>query len=92
MSNFASSLQARRAPIYAAGAGHVVRYRSAKANPGLTFDVLGRSEDGKWYQVATNVTGITNVEGKSAKDGWVAAELVRVAGEGDAPVVAAAYV
>jgi hypothetical protein len=61
----------------------------AKANPGLTFDVLGRSEDAKWYQVATDVTGITNIEGKSAKDGWVAAELVRVAGEGDAPVVAA---
>ncbi|HHW87897.1 MAG TPA: SH3 domain-containing protein [Chloroflexi bacterium] len=60
----------------------------AKANPGLTFDVIGRSEDGGWYQVATNVAGITPVEGQSADKGWVAAELVRVAGEGDAPVVA----
>ncbi len=60
----------------------------AKANPGLIFDVLGRSEDGRWYQVATNVDGITPVEGKSAENGWVAAELVRVAGAGDVPVVA----
>ncbi|HHY58338.1 MAG TPA: SH3 domain-containing protein [Chloroflexi bacterium] len=62
----------------------------AKANPGLTFDVLGRSEDGGWYQVATNVAGITPVEGQTADKGWVAAELVRIAGEGEAPVVAAA--
>lgn len=61
----------------------------AKANPGLIFDVIGRSEDGGWYQVATNVAGITPVEGKTADTGWVAAELVRVAGEGDVPVVAA---
>lgn len=61
----------------------------AKANPGLTFDVLGRSEDGRWYQVATTVEGITSVAGQSAEKGWVAAELVRVAGAGDAPVVAA---
>jgi hypothetical protein len=62
----------------------------AKANPGLTFDVIGRSEDGKWYQVATTVAGITPVEGQTADKGWVAAELVRIAGEGDVPVVAAA--
>jgi len=61
----------------------------AKANPGLTFDVLGRSEDGGWYQVATNVEGITAVDGQSAENGWVAAELVRIAGEGEAPIVAA---
>jgi hypothetical protein len=62
----------------------------AKANPGLTFDVIGRSEDGKWYQVATNVAGITPVEGQTATKGWVAAELVRVAGKEDAaPIVAA---
>lgn len=61
----------------------------AKANPGLTFDVLGRSEDGNWYQVATNVGGITAVDGQSAETGWVATELVRIAGEGDAPIVAA---
>jgi len=61
----------------------------AKANPGLTFDVMGRSEDGAWYQVATNVDGITAVEGQSAENGWVASELVRIAGEGDAPIVAA---
>ena len=60
----------------------------AKANPGLTFDVLGRSEDGKWHQVATNVAGITPVEGQTAENGWVATELVRLAGEGEAPVVA----
>lgn len=60
----------------------------AKANPGLTFDVIGRSEDGAWYQVATNVAGITAVEGQSAENGWVAAELVRMAGEGEAPVIA----
>jgi hypothetical protein len=60
----------------------------AKANPGLTFDVIGRSEDGNWYQVATNVDGITAVDGQSAENGWVAAELVRIAGEGEAPIVA----
>lgn len=61
----------------------------AKANPGLTFDVLGKSEDGGWYQVATNVEGITAIDGQSAENGWVAAELVRIAGEGEAPIVAA---
>lgn len=56
-----------------------------KANPGLTFDVIGQSEDGRWYQIAPNIPGI---DGQPLESGWVAAELARVAGEGEVPVVA----
>lgn len=56
----------------------------AKVNPGQTFDVLGRSEDGRWYQLDSKVTGVS---GDQIESGWVAAELVRVAGEGEVPVV-----
>lgn len=56
-----------------------------KANPGLTFDVLGQSEDERWYQIATNIPG---VDGELLESGWVAAELVRIAGEGEVPIVA----
>ena len=56
----------------------------AKVNPGQTFDVLGRSEDNRWYQLDSKVTG---VNGDQIESGWVASELVRVAGEGEAPVV-----
>ncbi len=50
----------------------------AKVNPGQTFEVLKRSEDNRWYQLDSKVNG---VNGDPIESGWVAAELVRVAGE-----------
>ncbi len=47
-----------------------------KADPGSTFPVVGKSEDGAWWQIT--IGGAT---------GWVSDSVVRLAGEGDAVAV-----
>ena len=42
------------------------------AYPGETFQVLGKSEDGKWIQIAGSTAG----KGENPNGGWVAAEFL----------------
>jgi hypothetical protein len=53
----------------------------AKANPGEVYEIVGRSDDGLWYEVALSQP-ISNTETV-----WISAELVRV-GDGVVPVTA----
>lgn len=48
-----------------------------KANPGESYELLGKSDDGRWLQVALPPSrdGAT-----TAKDAWVSADLVRTGG------------
>jgi hypothetical protein len=51
-----------------------------KGNPGEAFEVVGRSEDQSWWQICC-------VAGVESADSWVAASVVRLAGEGEAVAV-----
>jgi hypothetical protein len=53
----------------------------AKANPGEVYEIVGRSDDGLWYEVALSqpISDTATV--------WISAELVRV-GDGVVPVTA----
>ena len=61
----------------------------AKANPGDEFKVIGRSDDGEWWQVCC-VRGPMDAEGEATEPAWVAATVVDLDGNADAmPVVQA---
>lgn len=49
-----------------------------KADPGTTFPVIGKSQDGAWWQITVG-----------GSNGWVADSVVRLAGEGEAVAVTA---
>ena len=49
-----------------------------KADPGTAFPVVGKSQDGAWWQITVGAT-----------DGWVADSVVRLAGEGETVAVTA---
>ena len=49
-----------------------------KADPGTTFAVIGKSQDGAWWQITIG-----------GSNGWVADSVVRLAGESDAVAVTA---
>ena len=54
----------------------------AKANPNEAFDVIGKSEDERWWQVVISL----DAGGNPAQTGWISADVVRLAGEGDVAV------
>jgi hypothetical protein len=54
----------------------------AKANPNEAFDVIGKSEDERWWQVVISL----DANGNPAQTGWISADVVRLAGEGDVAV------
>ena len=56
-----------------------------KADPGEVFELVGKSQDGRWVQLA--VPAKRTPDGK-AQNAWVSAELVKL-GTGEIPVVAA---
>lgn len=57
-----------------------------KGNPGDLFEVVGRSEDGEWW----NICCVAGADDENI-EAWVAASVVAVEGDpGDAPVVAGA--
>ncbi len=58
----------------------------AKGNPGAAFEVIGRSEDQAWWQLCC-VTGAENTPEATADEGWVAASVVRLAGDEEAVTV-----
>jgi len=58
----------------------------AKGNPGDAFEVIGRSEDQAWWQLCC-VAGAADSEESATTEGWVAASVVRLAGDGEAVTV-----
>ncbi len=55
-----------------------------KVNPGASLELLGQSEDKRWYQVAA-----PGAAGEPAKEAWISADLVRLGGSAaDVPVLA----
>ena len=46
-----------------------------KGNPGSTWEVVGQSEDGAWYQICC-VLGAADAEGKPTTPAWVASSVV----------------
>jgi hypothetical protein len=58
----------------------------AKGNPGDAFEVIGRSEDQAWWQLCC-VLGTEDAAAADPGEGWVAASVVRLAGDGEAVAV-----
>ncbi|MEZ4861793.1 MAG: SH3 domain-containing protein [Caldilineaceae bacterium] len=56
----------------------------AKANPGDSFQVVGKSDDDQWWEICC-VPGDTGASDAEA-NGWLANSVVRLAGDGDVPV------
>lgn len=52
-----------------------------KANPGDLLKVLGKTDDGAWWQVCC-VRGADEAEGEATTNGWVSNSVVRLAGKG----------
>jgi len=53
-----------------------------KDNPGDTFTVTGRSEDGEWWQICC-VTGPSDEEGKPTEKAWLSSVVVETDGKAD---------
>lgn len=59
----------------------------AKANPGDTFDITGKSADGEWWQVCC-VRGPNDEEGEATETAWIASVVAELDGNADAvPVI-----
>lgn len=59
----------------------------AKANPGDTFQVTGRSDDGEWWQICC-VTGPSDDADEATESAWISSVVVEVDGNADAvPVI-----
>jgi len=61
----------------------------AKANPGDTFKVTGKSDDGQWWQICC-VAGPNDKDGKTTEKAWVSSVVVKLDGKADGvPVIKA---
>jgi hypothetical protein len=58
----------------------------AKANPGDTFQVIGRSEDNAWWQICC-VRGQGDAANEATATAWIAAEVFEVDGDADSIAV-----
>jgi hypothetical protein len=59
----------------------------AKADPGDTFQVIGRSEDGEWWQICC-VAGPADEDEEATETAWLSSVVVELAGNADAvPVI-----
>lgn len=57
-----------------------------KGNPGAGFAVVSRSADQEWWQICC-YQGADDAEGEATAEGWVAASVVRLAGDAEAVAV-----
>ena len=59
----------------------------AKANPGDTFQVTGRSDDGEWWQICC-VAGPVDEGDEATERAWVSSVVIETTGNADAvPVI-----
>jgi hypothetical protein len=59
----------------------------AKANPGDTFEVTGRSDDGEWWQICC-VAGPNDEGDEATESAWVSSVVIELEGNADAvPVI-----
>lgn len=59
----------------------------AKANPNDTFNVVGQSADGEWWQICC-IAGPGDADGEASENAWLASVVVEIDGNAEAaPVV-----